>query len=76
VTSSSRYASICDFRSAIFCVATTQEGRTELVAAGFDAGLHLGESIQRDMVAVRVSLDQSRRQQPAALSALIESLRL
>ncbi len=39
-------------------VTTTQEGRTELVAAGFDAGIHLGESIQRDMVAVRVSRDQ------------------
>jgi len=38
-------------------VTTTQEGRTELVAAGFDAGIHLGESIQRDMVAVRVSGD-------------------
>ena len=38
-------------------VGTTQEGRTELVAAGFDAGIHLGESIQRDMVAVRVSRD-------------------
>jgi DNA-binding transcriptional LysR family regulator len=38
-------------------VSTTQEGRTELVAAGFDAGIHLGESIHRDMVAVRVSRD-------------------
>src|SRR5918993_5020958 len=39
-------------------VTATQEGRTELVAAGFDAGIHLGESIQRDMIAVRVSRDQ------------------
>jgi DNA-binding transcriptional LysR family regulator len=39
-------------------VTSTQEGRTELVASGFDAGIHLGESIQRDMVAVRVSQDQ------------------
>jgi DNA-binding transcriptional LysR family regulator len=38
-------------------VTTTLEGRTELVAAGFDAGIHLGESIQRDMVAIRVSRD-------------------
>jgi hypothetical protein len=30
---------------------------TELVAAGFDTGIHLGESIQRDMVAVCVSRD-------------------
>ena len=46
------------FPDVVLEVATTQEGRTELVAAGFDAGIHLGESIQRDMVAVRVSRDQ------------------
>jgi DNA-binding transcriptional LysR family regulator len=44
-----------EFPDVILEVATTQESRTELVAAGFDAGIHLGESIQRDMVAVRVS---------------------
>ena len=38
-------------------VTTTQFGRSELVAEGYDAGIHLGESIQRDMVAVRVSAD-------------------
>ena len=38
-------------------VTTTQEGRTDLVGSGFDAGIHLGESIQRDMVRVRVSRD-------------------
>jgi DNA-binding transcriptional LysR family regulator len=46
------------FPDIVLDVATTQEGRTELVAGGFDAGIHLGESIQRDMVAVRVSRDQ------------------
>jgi DNA-binding transcriptional LysR family regulator len=46
------------FPDVVLEVATTQEGRTELVAAGFDAGIHLGESIQRDTVAVRVSRDQ------------------
>ena len=46
------------FPDIVLDVTTTQEGRTELVAAGFDAGIHLGESIQRDMVAVRVSRDQ------------------
>jgi len=46
------------FPDVLLEVSTTQEGRTELVAAGFDAGIHLGESIQRDMVAVRVSRDQ------------------
>lgn len=39
-------------------VTTTQFGRSELVAEGYDAGIHLGESIQRDIVAVRVSADQ------------------
>jgi DNA-binding transcriptional LysR family regulator len=43
------------FPDIVLDITTTQEGRTELVAAGFDAGIHLGESIQRDMVAVSVS---------------------
>jgi DNA-binding transcriptional LysR family regulator len=34
---------------------TVDQNRVDLVAAGFDAGIHLGEFIQRDMVAVRVS---------------------
>jgi hypothetical protein len=46
------------FPDIVLEITTTQEGRTELVAAGFDAAIHLGESIQRDMVAVRVSRDQ------------------
>jgi DNA-binding transcriptional LysR family regulator len=46
------------FPDIVLEVTTTQEGRTELVVAGFDAGIALGESIQRDMVAVRVSPDQ------------------
>ena len=36
---------------------TTDEARVDLVAAGFDAGIHLGEFIERDMVAIRVSQD-------------------
>jgi DNA-binding transcriptional LysR family regulator len=36
---------------------TTDESRVDLVAAGFDAGIHFGEFIERDMVAVRVSPD-------------------
>jgi DNA-binding transcriptional LysR family regulator len=39
-------------------VTTTLENRVDLVAAHFDAGIHLGEFIERDMVAVRVSHDQ------------------
>jgi DNA-binding transcriptional LysR family regulator len=37
---------------------TTALTRMDLVASGFDAGIHLGEFIARDMVAVRVSRDQ------------------
>src|SRR2546426_12243893 len=36
---------------------TTDDARVDLVAARFDAGIHLGEFIERDMVAVRVSPD-------------------
>jgi DNA-binding transcriptional LysR family regulator len=39
-------------------VTTTEEGRVDLVSAGFDAGLQLGEFLEKDMVAVRVSGDQ------------------
>ena len=37
---------------------TTEEARIDLVREGFDAGIHLGEFIARDMVAVRVSKEQ------------------
>jgi DNA-binding transcriptional LysR family regulator len=37
---------------------TTDDSRLDLVAAGFDAGIHLGEFIEQDMVVVRVSRDQ------------------
>ena len=37
---------------------TTEESRLDLVGAGFDAGIHLGEFVERDMVAVRVSKEQ------------------
>jgi DNA-binding transcriptional LysR family regulator len=42
----------------ILDVTTTNEGRFDLVAGHFDAGIHLGEFIERDMIAVRVSADQ------------------
>jgi DNA-binding transcriptional LysR family regulator len=42
----------------ILDVTTTNEGRFDLVAGHFDAGIHLGEFIERDMIAVRVSPDQ------------------
>jgi len=38
---------------------TTDESRVDL-AAGFDAGIHFGEFIEQDMVAVRVARDSAR----------------
>lgn len=37
---------------------TTNDSRMDIVAAGFDAGIHFGEYIEKDMIAVRVSPDQ------------------
>lgn len=37
---------------------TTDDSRMDIVAAGFDAGIHFGEYIEKDMIAVRVSADQ------------------
>jgi len=37
---------------------TTDEARRDLVAAGYDAGIHLGEFIERDMITFRVSPDR------------------
>ena len=36
---------------------TTDDSRRDIVAEGFDAGIHFGEYIQKDMIAVRVSKD-------------------
>jgi pimeloyl-ACP methyl ester carboxylesterase len=36
---------------------TADDSRIDIVAAGFDAGIHFGEYIQKDMIAVRVSKD-------------------
>jgi DNA-binding transcriptional LysR family regulator len=36
---------------------TTDDSRRDIVAEGFDAGIHIGEYIQKDMIAVRVSPD-------------------
>ena len=47
-----------DYPDVVVDLTTTEEGRVDLVGAGFDAGIHLGEFIERDMVAVRVSKDQ------------------
>jgi DNA-binding transcriptional LysR family regulator len=37
---------------------TTDDSRMDIVAARFDAGIHYGEYIEKDMIAVRVSRDQ------------------
>src|SRR5256885_6167857 len=37
---------------------TTDDRRLDIVAEGFDAGINLGEFIQKDMIAVRVSGDR------------------
>jgi DNA-binding transcriptional LysR family regulator len=36
---------------------TAEDSRLDIVAGGFDAGIHFGEYIQKDMIAVRVSKD-------------------
>ena len=36
---------------------TTDDSRMDLVAGGFDAGIHLGEYIAKDMIAMRVGAD-------------------
>jgi DNA-binding transcriptional LysR family regulator len=46
------------FPDVVLDVTTTNEMRLDLVAGRFDAGIHLGEFIERDMIAVRVSADQ------------------
>ncbi|MBI1898302.1 MAG: LysR family transcriptional regulator [Acidobacteria bacterium] len=37
---------------------TTDDSRMDIVAGGFDAGIHFGEYIEKDMIAVRVSPDR------------------
>jgi DNA-binding transcriptional LysR family regulator len=36
---------------------TADDSRIDIVAGGFDAGIHFGEYIQKDMIAIRVSKD-------------------
>ena len=47
-----------DYPNVVLDVTTTAVPRVDLVAGGFDAGIRLGEFIERDMIAVRVSADQ------------------
>lgn len=47
-----------EYPAVVLDVTTTAVPRVDLVAGGFDAGIRLGEFIERDMIAVRVSRDQ------------------
>jgi DNA-binding transcriptional LysR family regulator len=55
---SPRSAGFARCRPAPSDITTEDDSRRELIAARFDAGIHLGEFLQRDMVAVRVSGEQ------------------
>ena len=45
-----------DYLDVVFDV-TTDDSRMDIVAGGFDAGIHFGEYIEKDMIVVRVSPD-------------------
>jgi DNA-binding transcriptional LysR family regulator len=47
-----------DYPDVVLDITTEDDSRRDLIAARFDAGIHLGEFLQRDMVAVRVSGQQ------------------
>jgi DNA-binding transcriptional LysR family regulator len=47
-----------DYPDVVLDITTSLESRIDLVAGGFDAGIRLGEFIEHDMVAVKVSDDQ------------------
>jgi len=47
-----------DYPDVVLDITTEDDSRRDLIAARFDAGIHLGEFLQRDMVAVRVTGEQ------------------
>ena len=47
-----------DYPEVVLDVTTEGDDRPDLVAGRFDAGIHLGEFVQRDMVAVKVTGEQ------------------
>jgi DNA-binding transcriptional LysR family regulator len=51
-----------DYPEIVLDITTEGDSRPDLVAGRFDAGVHLGEFVQRDMVAVKIT-----RQQRAAI---------
>jgi len=44
-----------DFPDVVLDITTEDDRRRDLIASRFDAGIHLGEFVQKDMVAVKVS---------------------
>ncbi len=47
-----------DYPDVVLDITIEDDSRRDLIAARFDAGIHLGEFLQRDMVAVKVSAEQ------------------
>ena len=47
-----------DYPDVVLDVTTEDDSRRDLIASRFDAGIHLGEFVQKDMVAVKVSGEQ------------------
>lgn len=47
-----------DYPDVVLDITTEDDSRRDLVAGRFDAGIHLGEFLQRDMVAVKVTGEQ------------------
>lgn len=47
-----------DYPDVVLDITTEDDSRRDLVAGRFDAGIHLGEFVQRDMVAVKVTREQ------------------
>jgi DNA-binding transcriptional LysR family regulator len=47
-----------DYPDVVLDITTEDDSRRDLIAARFDAGIHLGEFLQKDMVAVKVSGEQ------------------
>jgi DNA-binding transcriptional LysR family regulator len=47
-----------DYPDVVLDITTEDDSRRDLIAGRFDAGIHLGEFVQKDMVAVRVSAAQ------------------
>ena len=47
-----------DYPDVVLDITTEDDSRRDLIASRFDAGIHLGEFVQKDMVAVKVSGEQ------------------